>query len=617
MEQIEFEALVQKMERRAAASPIAYRVRVIAWAGLGFAFVIGAIVTVAMLCALIVLSIATLKVLAIKLLIFILPLLFVLLKALWVRIAAPKGERVRRADVPELYALLSELRSKLRTQRIHVVLITPEFNAGVTQVPRLGIFGWHRNYLLLGLPLMKGLTVEQLKAVLAHELGHLSRGHARIGNWIYRLRLIWARLDHEFENRSVRGASTIRRFFHWYAPRFGAVTFPFARMNEFEADAASVRLSSVQSAAQALTNVNVIGLFLHRSYWPGIHAAARDVEQPTFAPYGAFGGSTLLAMPKEECDRWQSEALTMQTSYSDTHPSLTDRLKAIGGAADFRPPEPGEGAERLLGGLRTSLESRFDLAWRKQIEPAWRKIHEQTQKARVRLSELRSASSPLGHDQALERAGLEEEIGDGVEVALAERRGIVDRFPDSLVASFALGRQLLTSDSAEGIGLIEAVMAKETDAEQPGAELLRDYYWRRGEEETARRWHEKAVKAARAHYEAYLERKEVRDTDSLLPHGLKPEDLNALVAQVKAIEGLRSAWLVRKAVRYYPDRPVFLLSYTCTPVFALKSDAKTRRIQHKLTKEVSFPGQTFVVCAEGKRKSFRLVTDRILGAKII
>ena len=617
MEQTEFQALVREMERRAAASPIAYRIRVIAWAGLGFAFVIGAVITVAGLCAVIVLSIAMLKVVAIKLLIFILPLLFILLKALWVRIAAPKGERVHRADAPELFALLAELRSSLRTPRIHVVLVTPEFNAGVTQVPRLGILGWHRNYLLLGLPLMKGLTLEQFKAVVAHELGHLSRGHAHLGNWIYRLRLIWTRLDHEFENRSVRGAATIRRFFHWYAPRFMAVTFPFARMNEFEADAASVRLTSVQSAAQALTSVNVIGLFLDRSYWPGIHAAARDVEQPAFGPYGAFAGSTLLDVPKEERDRWQSEVLAMQTSYADTHPSLTDRLKAIGGAAEFRPPEPGAGAEHLLGGLCACLEAQFDLTWRKQIEPSWRQFHEQTQKARARLSELKGVASPLEHDEALERAGLQEQVGDGAEAALAERRSLVARFPDSLVARFALGRQLLSTDNAEGIELIESVMAKETDAEQPGAELLRDFYWRRGEKESARRWHERAAKIAQVHYEADLERKEVRDSDSLLPHGLKAQDLSAVVAQLRTIEGLRSAWLVRKAVQHFADRPVFLLSYTCTPMFALKSDAKTQRIQHKLTKEVSFPGQTFVVCAEGRTKSFRLVMDRMPGARIV
>ncbi len=75
--------------------------------------------------------------------------------------------------------MLDGLRSRLRHPRIHRVLLTPDFNAGVMQVPRLGLLGWYRSYLFIGLPLMKSLTVEQFQAVLAHELGHLSGGHAR------------------------------------------------------------------------------------------------------------------------------------------------------------------------------------------------------------------------------------------------------------------------------------------------------------------------------------------------------------------------------------------------------------------------------------------------------
>ena len=97
--------------------------------------------------------------------------------------------------------LLGALQVRLKSAPIHQVLITPYFNAGVTQVPRLGILGWHRNYLLIGVPLIKTLTAEQFKSVLAHEIGHLSRGHARAANWIYRLRIIWARLETIFELR--------------------------------------------------------------------------------------------------------------------------------------------------------------------------------------------------------------------------------------------------------------------------------------------------------------------------------------------------------------------------------------------------------------------------------
>ena len=72
-------------------------------------------------------------------------------------------------------------------------IIDDEFNACIVQIPRFGLFGGARNYLVIGLPLMQTLTVEQFAAVLAHEYGHLSGAHGHFSAWIYRLRVTWSR----------------------------------------------------------------------------------------------------------------------------------------------------------------------------------------------------------------------------------------------------------------------------------------------------------------------------------------------------------------------------------------------------------------------------------------
>src|SRR5205807_7861266 len=82
------------------------------------------------------------------------------------------------------------------------------------------------------------------------------------GNWIYRLRRVWMRLDSALAQRPQWGSGAIRGVLHWYVPYFNACSFPLARRNEFEADASSVQLTSADSAAQALTNVSVIGSYL-------------------------------------------------------------------------------------------------------------------------------------------------------------------------------------------------------------------------------------------------------------------------------------------------------------------------------------------------------------------
>src|SRR5205814_4685403 len=101
------------------------------------------------------------------------------LRALLVRVKAPQGRAVTRTEAPELFAVLDDLQTQLRSAAFHQVFIDPRCNAGVVQVPRLGVFGWSRNYLLIGLPLLDGLSPDEMRAVLAHEFAHLSREHGR------------------------------------------------------------------------------------------------------------------------------------------------------------------------------------------------------------------------------------------------------------------------------------------------------------------------------------------------------------------------------------------------------------------------------------------------------
>jgi len=111
-------------------------------------------------------------------LIIILPIvIFVLIKALWVRIDAPTGGYVlNRKDYPILYKEVDAIQKKLNAPKVHQILLTPEFDAAINQTPRLGILGWQKNTLILGLPLMISMDRDQCLFVIAHEFGHLRKG---------------------------------------------------------------------------------------------------------------------------------------------------------------------------------------------------------------------------------------------------------------------------------------------------------------------------------------------------------------------------------------------------------------------------------------------------------
>jgi hypothetical protein len=180
-----FASLVARLELQARRAPRRYQWKVVALAVLGNAYLLAVLALVLTLLLTLIASIAVLQAAALKVMVVVGVLLVLIGKSLWVKVQTPQGHAVTPEQAPELFVSIRRLRRSMRAPRIHEVLVTDDFNAAVVQVPRLGIFGWPKNHLLIGLPLMRALTVDQFEAVLAHEFAHLAHGHGRLANWVY------------------------------------------------------------------------------------------------------------------------------------------------------------------------------------------------------------------------------------------------------------------------------------------------------------------------------------------------------------------------------------------------------------------------------------------------
>src|SRR5689334_8112758 len=110
MDQAQFETLVRRMETHASRAPTLYKLRVVGLALLGYAYLIGIVVGLLVLLAAGAVYLQHVAVLMGKLLILVIPILFVVLRSLWVRIDAPTGHRVTKHESPRLFEMLATLR---------------------------------------------------------------------------------------------------------------------------------------------------------------------------------------------------------------------------------------------------------------------------------------------------------------------------------------------------------------------------------------------------------------------------------------------------------------------------------------------------------------------------
>ena len=351
MDDERWQALVRRLEPQARARPVAYRRKVVLLAILGYAFIASLLLVLLGFAAVVVyLALTGTVILLLKLLIPIGGVFFVIARSLYVKFEPPGGVRLKRDQVPELFRMIEDVRRSIQGPQIHEVRVNGDTNAGVVQVPRAGgIFG-SRNYLVIGLPYLLALTAQELRAVVAHELGHLSKAHGRFGAFVYRVRETWFNLLHGLARRESMWTSLVRRFFVWYVPYFNAYTMPLARAHEFEADDAAAEAAGKEATGASLVKGTFAARWAHETYWPGVFKRALDQPAPPETAFAPMAAEIADMQGGTNIDSWYRQLLEVETDPSDSHPTACSAASL--GQAALGPGAP------LLHGLARAPRDR-------------------------------------------------------------------------------------------------------------------------------------------------------------------------------------------------------------------------------------------------------------------
>lgn len=623
MDNAQFRDLVARLEKRAANHPGAYRAEVSGLAALGYVYVLGVLaVLVGMLVLLIVLA-AQVRGgggLVGKLALPVVLVLYAIVRALWVRIPPPEGIALTRSAAPVLFDALDGISRALAAPRFHNVLLTDDYNASVVQVPRLGVFGWQRNYLIVGLPLMQALSPDQFRAVLAHEMGHLSGNHSRFRGWIYRVRRTWGTMLGRFEAQgSGLGQLLFTRFLRWYAPFFNAYSFVLARRNEYEADRCSAEVAGGENAGAALLRLEVGHRFLSESYWPSVYRRVAESTEPPSDVYASLGTAVRTQMAERDLTPWVDAAWRRPTDYADTHPSLADRLTALGvsreasrrlvASVDGQP----SAASAFLGSREIGLTRELERAWRESVGPHWEARHHAVREARGRLADLdsKAGAESLSAEEQWERVSLTAQFDHAAAVPLAE--ALLDDHAEHAGARMFVGRSLLEQGDERGVQHLEVAMRATPHAVLPVCDTLFDYYWTRGRRADAERFRKVGEEHAATLEAARVERTTPPTRAEMLPHDLAPETVARLRVAL-AEYPLAEVYVVRRVVTTLPEIPCYLVGMVVRRKwYQLADESKDVALRDRVMGEITWPEETYgFLLGQGLKKlrtTFRAVPD--------
>ncbi len=256
----------------------------------------------------------------------------------------PPGPLLTPQVEPRLFALIREVATATGQPMPAEVYLVPEVNAWVTQ--RGGVMGLGgRRVMGLGLPLLASVTEAELRAVIAHELGHFHGGDTRLAPWIYKTRVALV--------RTIEGLSAHSALLHlpfvWYAGCFLRVSQAVSRHQELMADALAARTAGVAAVVDGLMKVHGAGR-VFAGFWatevvPVLRAGALPPVGEGFQRY-------LAAEPVQRAmqDAVSATRAARHDAY-DTHPSLPERIRAVRGRATLDPPSESRPAMALLSRL--------------------------------------------------------------------------------------------------------------------------------------------------------------------------------------------------------------------------------------------------------------------------
>ncbi|MBD7917523.1 M48 family metallopeptidase [Cellulomonas sp. Sa3CUA2] len=297
--------------------------------------------------------------------------------ALWkvarARPAPPQGPALLRADAPELWAVVDELAVLTATRAPDEIRLAPDVNAGVMEDARfLGLVGGTRR-MVLGVPLLQGLTVAQLRSVLAHEMGHYSHDDTRLSVVVHRGRVaIGATL-------AELAGSPAGWLLRQYGKLYLLVSAATSRRQELAADAMSVAAVGRATAQSALREVPVLDaawdFYLECYVNAGWEVGLAPTSDAFFAGFGH-----LLAGRAEELAAVRDTPRTERAGRWDSHPPVGERVVAMDRLPDVpHTPDPRPATvlvpriEVLAAHLADevlAVEDRRRLPWPELIPPA-------------------------------------------------------------------------------------------------------------------------------------------------------------------------------------------------------------------------------------------------------
>ena len=185
-------------------------------------------------------------------------------------------------------------------------------------------------------------------------------------------------------------------------------------------------------------------------------------------------------------------------------------------------------------------------------------------------------------------------------------------------ANLALGQWLLDQGKPDGLAFLERVLDdEESEWTRHAGVVLAEHFRSTGATERLKSIRSRLDRYSDELAESQKERSIIRAADRFVAHQLSAAEFDQLLAQLGEIQEPFDAWLVRKDVRHFRKRRLFILCVRTPPNWlGFSSAERDIALVARILKRIQLSGQMLVVSPQGGFKRLARKVMASHGARV-
>lgn len=368
-----------------------------------------------------------------------------------------KGLRLIESEFPELHQSVENLCKTLNAEKPDSILLTPECSIAIISPPRFFGLGRGKHVLRVGLPFFLAFSTEELHALFAHEMAHLSGTLNKASRRIQFRLIVWNQIRDSLSETSLLTGILSVLFGRLFIRPAERLLYASQWAAEFESDQLAATLLGNDEFASSYIKAETVTLLTEMSFWSVVMNGFGDEPAPPADVYHQFEDwvQRLTINEYHEALEW---VLARSEIAALDHPPAKARLERLypSGLPPFdrliHHVSKHRGETSLLGEKEGELTNLLSRAWYEEKRLPWR---DQFQLRQQRVSNLPYWEEVEQHRDLSEHERMNFTYGKTSVNSLRERVNLWsdfhERYPENPFGHFELATALESTEPEQAL----------------------------------------------------------------------------------------------------------------------------------------------------------------------